>query len=86
MTRPLRIAASALLALSVAAPTAAVPTFAAATPRDGEATPAACAPLGFDLNQRHQTTIVRRGRIAPLPGVPAPVSYTHLTLPTKRIV
>lgn len=72
MTRPLRIAASALLALSVAAPTAAVPTFAAATPRDGEATPAACAPLGFDLNQRHQTTIVRRGRIAPLPGVPAP--------------
>lgn len=75
MSRPLRIAASALLALSVAAPTSAVPSFALASPRDGEATPAACAPLGFDLT-KGQSTTVRRGMpsLPRLPALPAPLN------------
>lgn len=54
MSRLVKIAVAATLGLSVAAPPVAVPTFASAQPQspslDGEATPAACAPLGFVLS------------------------------------
>ncbi|WP_312599234.1 von Willebrand factor type A domain-containing protein [Brevundimonas sp.] len=49
MSRLVRIAALSVLSLSVAAPPAALPSVALAKPLDGEATPAACLPLGFSL-------------------------------------
>ena len=49
MSRFARIAALSLLSLSIAAPPVAVPTVVLAKPLDGEATPAACRPLGFEL-------------------------------------
>ncbi|VXB03376.1 von Willebrand factor type A domain-containing protein [Brevundimonas sp. G8] len=51
MSRVIRIAALSLLSVSIAAPPAALPSIAMAKPLDGEATPAACGPLGFDLGQ-----------------------------------
>ena len=38
--------------------------------------------------QEHSVVLIRGGRVKDLPGVRyhIPVSYTHLTLPTKRIV
>ncbi|WP_313447241.1 hypothetical protein, partial [Brevundimonas sp.] len=49
MPRVIRIAALSVLSLSFAAPPVAVPTVALAKPLDGEPTPAACRPLGFEL-------------------------------------
>lgn len=51
MPRLARIAALSLLSVSFAAPPVALPSVALAKPLDGEATPAACGPLGFDLGQ-----------------------------------
>ena len=51
MPRLARIAALSLLSVSFAAPPVALPSVALAKPLDGEATPAACGPLGFDLEQ-----------------------------------
>ena len=51
MPRLARIAALSLLSISFAAPPVALPSVALAKPLDGEATPAACGPLGFDLGQ-----------------------------------
>ena len=49
MSRVIRIAALSVLSLSFAAPPVAVPSVALAKPLDGEPTPAACRPLGFEL-------------------------------------
>ncbi|KQR61077.1 von Willebrand factor type A domain-containing protein [Brevundimonas sp. Leaf168] len=49
MSRIIRMAALSVLSLSFAAPPVAVPSVALAKPLDGEPTPAACRPLGFEL-------------------------------------
>lgn len=49
MSRIIRMAALSVLSLSFAAPPVALPTVALAKPLDGEPTPAACRPLGFEL-------------------------------------
>ena len=106
MSRIIRIAALSVLSLSFAAPPVAVPSVALAKPLDGEPTPAACRPFGFELGSPEPVAAPpapRAGpptppvRITPTrkedrvpygapPPPPPPVSYTHLTLPTKRIV
>jgi Ca-activated chloride channel homolog len=49
MSRIIRMAALSVLSLSFATPPVAVPSVALAKPLDGEPTPAACRPLGFEL-------------------------------------
>ncbi|MCA0368377.1 MAG: von Willebrand factor type A domain-containing protein [Proteobacteria bacterium] len=85
MSRSIRAAVAALLGAALAAPPAAVPAVALAEPvRDGVATPAACAPLGFQLEEPSQvddivlTASRTQGRSAaarvgpPPPPPPAP--------------
>ena len=76
MSRLPRIAALSLLGVSLAAPPAALPTGALAQPTDGEATPAACRPLGFELAPAATPPVLRPARVAPppvaLPGPPPP--------------
>ena len=44
------------------------------------------ADLGAEVVKLEPPEGDRSRRRGPFPGVPNPVSYTHLTLPTKRIV
>ncbi|WP_453977213.1 hypothetical protein [Brevundimonas sp. Marseille-Q4549] len=55
MSRSIRAAVATLLGAALAAPPVAIPQVALAEPvRDGVATPAACAPLGFQLDEPTQ--------------------------------
>ena len=67
MSRVIRIAALSLLSVSFAAPPVALPSVALAKPLDGEATPAACGPLGFDLGQPAPVAAPPVRRVAPPP-------------------
>jgi hypothetical protein len=73
MSRLVRIFTVAALGLSVAVPPVAVPKAAYAAPRpaplDGEPTPAACAPLGFELTPETP-------RPQPRPSYAAPAAVT----------
>jgi len=97
MSRLVRVAAAALLGAAVATPPAAVPALAfASPPLDGEATPAACAPLGFDLrDERARPVVVRGSRLQsrapmgapppppPPPSPPPPPPPPHLAAPAN---
>ncbi|WP_426020018.1 vWA domain-containing protein [Brevundimonas sp. DWR2-3-1b1] len=75
MSRLARIAALSVLSLSIAAPPMALPSIALAKPMDGEATPAACGPLGFDLQPSAPMPALVR-RVAPA-GPPVMVAPTR---------
>ena len=89
MSRTIRIAALSVLSLSFAAPPVAMPSVALAKPLDGEPTPAACRPLGFELPVRREAedVVVTASRIQgrsstsappappPPPPPPPPPSY-----------
>jgi len=75
MSRLARIAALSVLSLSVAAPPMALPSVALAKPLDGEPTPAACGPLGFDLQPSASAPPLVR-RVAPA-GPPVMVAPTR---------
>ncbi|WP_426022135.1 vWA domain-containing protein [Brevundimonas sp. PWP3-1b1] len=70
-----RAALAALIGLSFVAPPVTLPSVALAKPMDGEATPAACGPLGFDLRpSAPMPPLVRR--VAPA-GPPVMVAPTR---------
>jgi Ca-activated chloride channel family protein len=70
-----RAALAALIGLSFVAPPVALPSVALAKPMDGEATPAACGPLGFDLRPSAPMPALVR-RVAPA-GPPVMVAPTR---------
>lgn len=73
MSRLVRTAAAALLGAAVAAPPAAAPSIALAAPQDGQATSAACAPLGFQIQNPQADDIALSGtRIQPQRSIGAP--------------
>ena len=78
MSRSIRAAVATLLGAALAAPPVAIPQVALAEPvRDGVATPAACAPLGFQLDEPTQVDdlVLTGSRVsahAPPPPPPPP--------------
>lgn len=70
-----RAALAVLIGLSFVAPPVALPSVALAKPMDGEATPAACGPLGFDLRPSAPMPALVR-RVAPA-GPPVMVAPTR---------
>ncbi|WP_428156451.1 vWA domain-containing protein [Brevundimonas sp.] len=76
MPRLVKIAAVAGVAMSVALPPITVPSLALAKPLDGEATQAACLPLGFDLGQPAPVAAPPMRRISP-PTPPVNITPTR---------
>lgn len=89
MSRSIRAAVAALLGAALAAPPVAIPQVALAEPvRDGVATPAACAPLGFQLDEPTQVDdlVLTGSRVSahappPPPPPPPPLSAPPPPLP-----